>query len=147
MLKMVSHDPFGYLKHKLWPKERTGVKLPIWLPTTKSWELPWFTCVQVACHILLESSWWGIQLDLDFTSIRGLHKKLWASKVTGVPILRLSTFESQDKMTFGCRPHGQAQKNYKREGDGFPQICVVVSLVSLCLLMFHLCTKCALTMH
>jgi hypothetical protein len=22
LLKMGSHDPFGYLKHKLWPKER-----------------------------------------------------------------------------------------------------------------------------
>ncbi len=24
---MGSHDPFGYLKHKLWPKEGLGVKL------------------------------------------------------------------------------------------------------------------------
>jgi hypothetical protein len=23
------HDPFGHLKHKLWPKEVLGVKLPI----------------------------------------------------------------------------------------------------------------------
>jgi hypothetical protein len=29
MFKMGSHDPFGYLKHKLWPKEGPGVKLPI----------------------------------------------------------------------------------------------------------------------
>jgi hypothetical protein len=28
-LKMGSHDPFEYLKHKLWPKERPGVKVPI----------------------------------------------------------------------------------------------------------------------
>jgi hypothetical protein len=27
MSKMGLHDPFGYLKHKLWPKERLGVKL------------------------------------------------------------------------------------------------------------------------
>jgi hypothetical protein len=27
--KMGLHDPFGYLKHKLRPKERPGVKLPI----------------------------------------------------------------------------------------------------------------------
>ncbi len=25
MSKMGSHDPFGHLKHKLWPKERSGV--------------------------------------------------------------------------------------------------------------------------
>ncbi len=29
MSKMGSHDPFGHLKHKLWSKERLGVKFPI----------------------------------------------------------------------------------------------------------------------
>ncbi len=29
MSKMGSHDPFGHLKHKLWPKERPRVKLAI----------------------------------------------------------------------------------------------------------------------
>jgi hypothetical protein len=29
MSKMGSHDPFGYLKHKLWPKERPGIKLVV----------------------------------------------------------------------------------------------------------------------
>jgi len=62
MSKMGSHDPFGYLKHKLWPKERLGVKLAIWLPTTKSLDLPWFLCMQVACHILSESSQPWLQL-------------------------------------------------------------------------------------
>jgi hypothetical protein len=28
MSKMGSYDLFGYLKHKLWPKEGPGVKLP-----------------------------------------------------------------------------------------------------------------------
>ncbi len=56
------HDPFGYLKHKVWPKEGLGIKLPIWLLTTKSQELPRFPYVQVTCHILLESSWWGLEL-------------------------------------------------------------------------------------
>jgi hypothetical protein len=40
MSKMGLHDPFGYLKHKLWPKEGSGIKLPIWLSATKSWESP-----------------------------------------------------------------------------------------------------------
>jgi hypothetical protein len=62
MSKMGSHDPFGYLKHKLWPKEGSGVKVPIWLPTTKSQKSPWFTCVQVACHISLENYQQGLQL-------------------------------------------------------------------------------------
>ncbi len=35
---MGSHDPFGHLKHKLWPKKRSGVKLAVLLPTIKSQE-------------------------------------------------------------------------------------------------------------
>jgi hypothetical protein len=27
MSKMGSHDPFGFLKNKLWPKERLGIAL------------------------------------------------------------------------------------------------------------------------
>jgi hypothetical protein len=42
MSKMGSHDPFGHFKHKLWPKERLGVKLAIRLLTTQSRELPQF---------------------------------------------------------------------------------------------------------
>jgi hypothetical protein len=26
---MGSHDPFGYLKHNLWPKKESKIKLPI----------------------------------------------------------------------------------------------------------------------
>jgi len=59
---MGSHDPFGHLKHKLWPKERPWVKLAVWLPTTKSQELTWFPYVQVACNIPLEISRQGLQL-------------------------------------------------------------------------------------
>ncbi len=36
------HDPFGHLKHKLWPKEKLIIKLAIWLPTAKSWNRPDF---------------------------------------------------------------------------------------------------------
>jgi hypothetical protein len=38
MSKMGLHDPFGFLKHKLWPKERLGVRLTISLLTIKCWE-------------------------------------------------------------------------------------------------------------
>jgi hypothetical protein len=62
MSKMRSHNPFGHLKHKLWPTKRSGVKLPIWLPTIKSWESTQFRCVQVTCDIPLESSQQGLQL-------------------------------------------------------------------------------------
>jgi hypothetical protein len=54
MSKLGSHDSFGHMKHKLWSKEKPGVKLTIWLPTTKSRELSRFHCVQVLCHISLK---------------------------------------------------------------------------------------------
>jgi hypothetical protein len=65
MSKMGLYDPFGWLKHQLWSKERLGVTLPIspiWFPTTKSQESPWLSCVRVLCHIPLESSQQGLQL-------------------------------------------------------------------------------------
>jgi hypothetical protein len=62
MFKMVLGDPFKTLQHKLWLKEGLGVKVPIWLPTIKNQESPWITCMQVACHISLES----YQLMLQF---------------------------------------------------------------------------------
>jgi hypothetical protein len=89
MSKMVSYDTFRYLKHKLWLKERSGVKLTVWLLTTKSRELTRFPCVQVVCDMSLESSSQGLQLCLDFISIRGLHIKLWGPKVVGVPTLAI----------------------------------------------------------
>jgi hypothetical protein len=85
---------------------------------------------------------------LDLTSIKGLHNKLWASKVTRVPISGLATWESWDKMTFlSIGPMARHKKYYKGEGDGVPQIQAMVSFISLCLLAAILCTKKAPTMH
>jgi len=64
-------------------------------------------------HIIEKMLDKGYNFALDFTSIRSLHKKLWASKIVKVPISKkfgLLTWESHDKMTFGCNPHGQAQR-------------------------------------
>jgi hypothetical protein len=36
MFKMSLHDQFEYLKHKLWLKEWSGVKVSIWLQTIKN---------------------------------------------------------------------------------------------------------------
>jgi hypothetical protein len=38
MVKMGLHDPFGFLKLKLWPKEGPWVKLAVWLTTIKGQE-------------------------------------------------------------------------------------------------------------
>jgi hypothetical protein len=66
MSKMGSHCSFGHLKHKLCPKEGSGVELPrvrqFWLPTTKSRESIRFTWLQTTCHISLKSSRQELQL-------------------------------------------------------------------------------------
>jgi hypothetical protein len=138
------HDPFGYLKRKLWPKEGPGVKLPIWLPTTKSQEFPWFPYVHVACHIPLESFWKGYNFAFDLISIRGLHTTLWVSKVAKVLILgisRLPLGSLETKWHLGTGLMAMHIVYYKGEGDGFPQVRAVVNLVNLCLPVVHPCTK------
>jgi hypothetical protein len=59
---MGSHDPFGHLQHKLWPKEGSRVKLAVWLPGMESRESTQFLCVQVVYDMLLESFRRGLQL-------------------------------------------------------------------------------------
>jgi hypothetical protein len=179
MSEMGSHDPFGHLKHKLWPKEGPWVKLLIWLPTTKSQESPRFPCVQVACHISLESSRQGLQLcfrpHLNWRSA----DKVIGPKVAGIPTLGISGLpfgtllqtSSQSEVckqshgspnfgNFGTPIWGSRVKchldvgsvashkvYYKWEGDGFPQVRVVVSLVSPNLLVVCPSTKSAQIMH
>jgi hypothetical protein len=63
MSKMGSHDPFGYLIHKLWSKD-----------TKYRWKA-------------LDK---GYNFTLNLTSIGGLHTKLWDSKVARIPISRIS---------------------------------------------------------
>jgi hypothetical protein len=84
---MGSHDPFGHLKHKLWPKEGSGVNLSIWLLTIKSQESPQFHCVQVACHISLES----FQRRLQLCFIPHLNRRVYTQSY-GPPKLQESQF-------------------------------------------------------
>jgi len=57
------------------------------------------------------------------------------------------TWDSQDKMPFGCWPMAKHKVYYKGEGGGFPQVRAMVSLVSLCLPVARPCTKSVPTMH
>jgi hypothetical protein len=133
MSKMGLHHPFGHIKHKLWPKERPGVEWAVWLPTIKSRESTRFTCVQVACDTPLKRSWRRLQLSLDLIWIRGLHVKLWAPKVAGIPTLVISRFPLGSPETKCHLDVGLMERHivyYKGEGGGFPQVRAVVNLVS-----------------
>jgi hypothetical protein len=101
MPKMGSHHPFGHLEHKLWPKEWPGVKLAVWLLTTKSWELTRFPCVQATCNIPLESSRQGLQLCFKLHHDWRSEQEVMRPQSRGSPScynFRTPTWESRDKM-------------------------------------------------
>jgi hypothetical protein len=148
MFKMGSHDWFEWLKHKLWAKERPKIKLSIWLSSTKSQKSPWLPCVQVACHISLESSRRGLQLCFRPHLNQRFAHKVMGLQICGSPILRISKLGSfKTKWHLGVSPMARHKIYYKGEGGGFPQIRIVVSLASPCLHMAHLCTKGVLATH
>ncbi len=140
MSKMGSHDPFGHMKRKLWPKEGLGIKLPLKVKN----HCDFFLCKWHATY-RWKACDKGYNFFLNLILVRGFHTKLWAPKIMeirnfgnfGTPI-----WKSWNKMTFGCWSHGQAQSMlYNRKGGGFPQVWAVVSFVNPCLPVVCLCTK------
>jgi hypothetical protein len=112
MSKMGLHDPFGHLKHKLWPQERLGVKLVIWLSTTKSQESTRFPFFQVACDTPLKSSRRGLQLYLKPHSDRKSTHEVIAPRSCGSSNLdnfESPIWESWDKKSFGWGPRREVQ--------------------------------------
>jgi hypothetical protein len=154
MFKMGSHDLFGHQKHKLWPKKRSGVNLVIWQFDSQPLKVknhPNF----LACRWCPIYRWKalnkGYNFVLDFTSIEGMHAKLWAPKVTRVPVVKISGLSLGSPRTKCHLDVGLVERHkvyYKGEGGGFPQFRAMVSLVSLSLpmarpntKMFQLCTN------
>jgi hypothetical protein len=76
----------------------------------------------------------------NLISIRGLHTKLWGPKVARVPTLAISGLSFGSPRTKCHLDVGLVERHrayYKGEGDGFPQVQAVVSLVSLNLPVAH----------
>jgi hypothetical protein len=143
---MSLHDPFDYLKQKLWPKERSRVKLPIWLPTIKNWESLRCIYVQVACDIPLKSFWQGLQLCGRPHFNRRSSHKIMGLQSCGSP--NFKTFGTLGtKWHLGVGPVAKHKEYYVWEGGGVPQVQAMVNFVSLCLLVVWPCTKSALTTH
>jgi hypothetical protein len=121
-----------------------------------SWPLKVKNCHELCvCRWCATYSWKafdkGCNFSWDLVSIKGLHKKLWASKVMKVPILGISgllTWESREKWHLSVAPMANHRKYYKGEGGGFPKsviwwilwICVCSWFVRA-LKMFQLCTN------
>jgi hypothetical protein len=110
---MASREPFGHLQPKLWVKERSGIKLPIWLPTTKSQESTWFRRLHEEYYMVLEIFQRELQdcfrlhpnqrfkqEVMDVQSPRSPNRDSF-----GTPL-----WESREKEPFGCRFHGVMHK-------------------------------------
>jgi hypothetical protein len=124
----------------------------------KSWELNYqfdFQPLKVKNHPKLCACRWhatyclkvldhGYNFVWDFILIESLHKKFWASKLVGVLILGIS---SREKWHLNVAHVANHREYCKGEGGGVPQVWAIVSLVSPCIHMAHLCTKSVLTMH
>jgi hypothetical protein len=139
MFKMGSHHPFGHLKHKLWLKERLGVKLALRVGNQPDF----LTCRQRAIYRWKVCNK-GYNVASDFIVIRGLHTKLCTPKVARilvVGIVRLPFGSLGTKCHLDVAPMERRKEYYKGEGGGFPQVWAVVSLVSPRLLMAHPSTQ------
>jgi hypothetical protein len=104
---MALHEPFGHLQHKLWQKEGSGVKLAVWLLTTKSRESTRPRCVQVECDTLLESSQRKLQVCF----------KPHPNQRSEQRVMNSQSFDSPnrdnwpwDKKPFGCGCRGVTQR-------------------------------------
>jgi hypothetical protein len=86
MYKMGSHDPFAYINTNYGQKKgwESNCQFDFW-PLKVRNRPNFFTCRWHATY-----HWKDLDKDYnfvwDFTSIKGLHTKLWASKVAGIPI-------------------------------------------------------------
>jgi hypothetical protein len=142
---MALHCPFGHLKHKLWSKEKSGIKLTIRRPTIKSQESTRFPCVQATCDILLESSWWGLQLCFRFHCNWRFAHQGFCPQSRGSP--NYGNFLVVGLGSPGTKSHLNValvesyKVYYQGESGGFTQVRAVVNLVSLNCSWFVLAPK------
>jgi hypothetical protein len=110
---MASHEPFGHLQHTLWSKERPGVKLAIWLPTTKSRESTQSRCVQVECDTPLKSSQGELQVRIRPCPNRRSKWEVMNAQSPRSPNrdnFKTPLWESRDKEPFGRGRGGATQR-------------------------------------
>jgi hypothetical protein len=123
---MGSHEPFGHLQHKLWQKERSGVKLAVWLLTTKSRESTQPRYVQEECNTPLESSRQELPLFFRPRPNQRFEQRVIVPQSCESPnrdspncgSFGTPPWESWDKKPFGCGCRGEAQSEPRRGGGG-----------------------------
>jgi hypothetical protein len=129
---MPSHWQFGHLKPKLWAKEGPGVKLPVWLPTTKSRESTSSRRPIWACNMALERSQRGLQLWFRPRRDPTLQSGVMAVQSFGSLGGTISGlhFGSPGNLCHSDVTSATSRiEYYMGEGGGFPRVRAVVSLV------------------
>jgi len=131
-IEMASHWQFGHLQPKLWAKEGPGVKLAVWLPTTKSQESTFSRRPNWECDTVLKSSRRELQLWFRSRPDLSLGRGATAVQSSGSLAGTLSGlhFGSPNKMCHSDVASATSRKEYYMgEGGGFPRVRAVVSLV------------------
>jgi hypothetical protein len=82
---MPSHWAFGHLSPKLWAKEGPGVKLAVWLPTTKRRESTSSRSPNWECDTPLERSRRGLQLRFRPRHDPSVQSGVMSSQSPGTP--------------------------------------------------------------
>jgi hypothetical protein len=129
---MPSHWQLGHLQPKLWAKEGSGVKLAVWLPTTKSRESTSSRRPIWACDMALERSRWGLQLCFIPRRNRRSGREDMTSQTPGTPTGTISGLQLGSPGNL-CHLDVASTTSYREyymgEGAGFPRVRAVVSLV------------------
>jgi hypothetical protein len=129
---MASHWQFEHLQPKLWAKEGPGVKLAVWLPTTKSRESTSSQRCLEKCNMALENFRWELQHWFKTRPDPSLGRGAMAVQSSGSPAGTLSGlhFGTPNKMCHSDVAFATSCKEYyKGEGGGFPRVRAVMSLV------------------
>jgi hypothetical protein len=110
---MASHWSFGHLQPKLWAKEGPGVKLAVWLPTTKSRESTSSRRLQMECDGAWKTLEESYNFGSDLTPIRGRERGVVGVQSPGSPTrdnFGTLTWESREKEPFRCSLRGVTQR-------------------------------------
>jgi hypothetical protein len=139
---MASHWSFGHLQPKLWAKEGPGVRLAVWLSTTKRRESTSSRHPIWVCDMALERSRRGLQLWFRPRRNRTLQSGAMSTQSCGSPIGTISGlhFGSPKNLChLDVASVASRREYYMEEGGGFPRVRAVVSLVcqSACGLSQH----------
>jgi len=129
---MASHWQFKHLQPKLWAKEGPGVKLAIWLPTTKSQESTSSRRRIEECDTALESFRWELQHWFKTRPDPSSGRGAMAVQSSGSPARTLSGlhFGSPNKMCHSNVAFATSRREYYMgEGGGLPRVRAVVSFV------------------